>query len=90
MPIKFVNEKRRVGATVEGFGEHRVEWPDYEIKCPCGKWTQDYGDVSQQVANDPDEHQWLCPRCVRRSEEHENERHIDQCEKSSPRTADDE
>jgi len=68
MATKFINEKRKCGSTTEGFGPDQFTWYDYEVKCPCGCWTKSYGDVSQQVDNDPNVHQWLCPKCVAESE----------------------
>ena len=63
-PTRFVNPRRPAGRTVEVFGEYAITWTTYAIQCPCGKWTTNYGDVSVQVANDPTEHEWLCPECV--------------------------
>lgn len=63
--IKFINDKRKSGrSTTEGFGADAYVSYEYEIKCSCGKWTDQYGDVSQQVGDDPNVHVWICPTCV--------------------------
>lgn len=62
---RFVNEKRVARVEYEGFGEHRTAWPTYEVRCgDCNKWTRDYGEVSVQVGDNPDEHAWVCPACA--------------------------
>jgi hypothetical protein len=80
----FTNEKRLVRTTYEGFGEYRTAWPEYEVKCPCGRWTEDYGDVSEVVTTDPDVQTWLCPRCVRQLEEAEAEQMLARTEADGP------
>ena len=60
---KFVNQKRKCGSTTEGFGPDAFVWYDYEILCPCGQWSKEYGDISRQVGDDPDVQEWLCPKC---------------------------
>lgn len=61
---RFVNDRRPVGKSYEGHGEYRTTWVDYEYKCPCDRWFRGIGDVSAQVADDPNEHEWLCAACI--------------------------
>lgn len=61
---RFVNDRRPCGRTVEGFGEYRTTWVDYELKCSCGKWFKGGSDVSEQVGDDENAHAWLCPACA--------------------------
>lgn len=65
---KFINERRVCGCTIEGHGEYQTRWNDYEIKCVCGRWTRSYGDVSQQVGDDPNVQMWLCQTCIAESD----------------------
>ena len=64
----FTNERRQVSVVTEGFGEYATRWPSFEILCPCGNWTSNYGDASRQVGDNPDEQEWLCPACVAESD----------------------
>lgn len=62
--VTFVNEKRVCGKTVEGFGPDAHQWVHHEVKCPCGVWTREYGEVSEQVGDNPDHQAFLCPKCA--------------------------
>ncbi len=64
----FTNEKRPAGGTTEGHGEHRTFWPNFEVLCPCGTWTSDYGNASRQVGEDTNVQEWLCPGCTAESD----------------------
>lgn len=66
--VRFVNEKREIGSTVEGLGDAQIIWRDYEVLCPCGCWTPIYGEVSAQVGDDPNMQEWLCPTCIAEAE----------------------
>ncbi len=62
----FTNERRQAGGTTEDFGA--TFWPNFEVLCPCGQWTSNYGDASRQIGDNPDEQEWLCPACVAESD----------------------
>jgi hypothetical protein len=60
----FIQDKRVIGCDIEGHGEYQTRWNRYEVKCPCGKWTRNYGDVSEQVGDNPNDQAWLCEKCA--------------------------
>ena len=60
---EFANEKRATRSLTEYPGT--VTWYDHEIKCPCGNWTDQYGDWSTEIDG---KQFWICPACVKRDE----------------------
>jgi hypothetical protein len=63
---KWKNQFRCVGGTHEPVGTRgeTIFWPDRELRCPeCGKWTRNFGDVSQ--TNRDGTESYICDECAK-------------------------